>query len=103
MSFSTALRTFFSHFTSVSETEIESLVEHAVPLFDQARAAITADVQQLVTQGTSDVQALVTAAVADLKAEIAALKAALGQAPAAPAANASFDAVVTPAGDAPSA
>jgi hypothetical protein len=81
MSFATGLRAFFSHFTSVSEAEIESLVEHAVPLFDQARAAITTDVQQLVTQGTSDVQAL----VADLKAEIAALKAALGQAPAAPA------------------
>lgn len=86
MSFATGLRAFFSHFTSVSEAEIESLVEHAVPLFDQARAAITADVQQLVAQGTSDVQALVAQAVADVKAEIAALQAALNPVtPAAPA------------------
>ena len=85
MSFATGLRAFFSHFTSVSEAEIEALVEHAVPLFDQARAAVTADVQQLVAQGTSDVQALVSEAIADVKAEIAALKAALSTAPAAPA------------------
>ena len=85
MSLSTALRAFFSHFTSVSEAEIESLVEHAVPLFDQARTAITADVQQLVAQGTTDVKALVAEAVTDLKAEIAALKAELAQTPAAPA------------------
>lgn len=83
MSFSTALRTFFSHFTSVSETEIEALVEHAVPLFDQARAAITADVQQLVAQGTTDAKTLTAEALADVKAEIAALRAEL--APAAPA------------------
>ncbi len=84
MSFPAALRNFFSHFTSVSEAEIEALVEHAVPLFDQARTAITADVQELVAQGTSDVKTLVAEAVADVKAEIAALQAAISQTPAAP-------------------
>lgn len=69
-----------------SEAEVHALVtaieQDAVPLLDNARAGLVADVKVLVTEAVADAKHLDSEALADIKAELAALRALLGNQPA---------------------
>lgn len=82
-----SIKAALTHLFGIEEDKAHSLVEavitDALPVLQQVRADITADVVKLVGEAKADGETIYAEALADVKAELAAIKALLNPAPSA--------------------